>query len=446
MAQWDQSTKAEGLQVDLFPALITKAPARTRYPNQAIMAERDLTLVAEKLALVLYANALQDLSRDRHSIALKDLLKQSGVRTKNLSEVKQSLVALQHSSFRWGSLDSIDEKEQWGSIPMLGGALIDNGVVTYALDPMLRERLDEFTYALIDLEEAASFSSKHSFRLHLLCRRYERVGSTGHKAISFWYKVFDLPLTTPYKRFRREVLAPAITDVERRTDLRIEYETRGRPTASVRLQIDVEGSPTATDKSNVRVRPDVAGSSTAAPAAGTLVDEVYSDFGVARSRVEELIDQRGIETVNQGLQELRRLRESGFKPAKAWPGYAWKLLCDFEPVPETVQLADELAAKQSPTERRRAIEAEARAKKEAEERRRVAEANARRSQAEDWFDQLSASVQRDLREAYKVFSLENQLPNILWGKIMESDFSIRSKTAAASMFVDWLWDNHLGVD
>ena len=209
----------------------------------AIHVSGKLTLLQRKLSNVLLVNAYDTLtSQSRHQIDARTLCLMIGYNSNDMDTLKDSLRGLAETVAEWDMLDEKGQQE-WGVSSLLSYAKLKGGVCEYAYSPALAEKLyDPKVFALINLNIQRRFTSGHALALYENCYRFVRTGSTGWWSLDLFRRLLGLDGSAyyeSYKHLNAKVIKPAVTEVNKSSNILIEPETRkaGRTITDIRFRI-----------------------------------------------------------------------------------------------------------------------------------------------------------------------------------------------------------------
>jgi hypothetical protein len=312
---------------------------RSRQPNQAILSKNDLTLLQVITSHALYANAQSELDKKIHVIPLSDLKRLINYRHKGNAHLQDILETLQSRKIHWGRLDdSLDEKQRWGSIPWLGPVIVDGGLVYYEYSETLKALLREATWTRLDLTILREFRRKHGLTLYTVGKKYQKVRTTGWKPLTWWLDLFDVNTEfyrASFGQLNKDVLRVAEREVNRLSDIKVEFLRRGRPVQHLKLMIypndtfvhplDRQGIPIESKellRPTEEFGPQDLGQSELQGIEEEYMAELNESFGVPLEKARQLLVERGIEVVADALIDLRNRHQSGFQPQVSWTAYA----------------------------------------------------------------------------------------------------------------------------
>ncbi len=209
----------------------------------AIHISGKLSLLQRKLSNVLLLNAYDTLQTSQsHSIDAKTLAMIVGYNSNDMDTLRSSLKSLAETVAEWDMLDE-DGKQEWGVSSLLSYAKLKGGVCEYAYSPVLAQKLhDPKIYALINVNIQRNFSSGHGLALYENCYRFVRTGSTGWWPLETFRKLMGVEGSTYYESFKHlnaKIIKPAVTEVNKTSDITIEPEFRkkGRAVSDIRFKI-----------------------------------------------------------------------------------------------------------------------------------------------------------------------------------------------------------------
>lgn len=203
----------------------------------AVHISNPLSLLERKISNVLLRNAWENLlDQDVHTISIRALGDAAGFDSKNVGALKASLSSLVETTVTWNIL-SRDRKNVWGKSSILASVqIIDGtGICEYSYPPHLRNLLrNPNIFARLNLLIQRQFDSKYSLAMweyasgELALAGLEDEGM-GQGHMTDWIAVEALrhilgsenPAYAEYRVFNREVLRPAIAEVNRVSNLAI---------------------------------------------------------------------------------------------------------------------------------------------------------------------------------------------------------------------------------
>jgi hypothetical protein len=214
----------------------------------AVHVKGPLTLLQRKISNVLLLNAYEDLPDAEifeHQIRLGTLAQAAGFDSNDVQTLREALEALVDVKIKWNILDT-DGEEEWGVSTFLAQAVTKKGVCRYAYAPDLRRKLyNPEIYARINLSVQERFGSGYALALYENCVRFRRVGTTGWITLERWRDLLGVEegQYEQFKYFNRDVLKPAVREVNRYSDIRVKMETKRESRRIVALKFTVSENP-----------------------------------------------------------------------------------------------------------------------------------------------------------------------------------------------------------
>lgn len=210
-----------------------------------------LSFLQRKIGNILLYNAYQDLlTKEIHSIRVRDLAENVGFNSNDYDLLKTSLKQLRNIAIEWNVLNK-DGKEKWGVSSMIAEAQIENGLITYSYPPMLRKLLyNPEIFARIDLRVQKRFSGNYALSLYENCYRFKSSGTTGVIPLDMWKKLMGVEAGGTYEIFKnlnRKIIKPAIEEINQVSDIyvTVEYIKDGRKVIGLQFNLtdNVQFSP-----------------------------------------------------------------------------------------------------------------------------------------------------------------------------------------------------------
>lgn len=207
----------------------------------AIHIGAKLSLLQRKLVNALLYNAYdQLLTGKEHHISASVLCEMIGFDSKNIGYLKGALKGLMETVVEFDVLEE-DGKRSWEAMVLLPYARIKGGTCTYRYERSLAEKLyHPDVYSKINLSVLREMNSAHALVLYENCYRFEGIGHTAWWDIEVFRKLMAVDLMPSYKPFKalnRNVIQPAIKEVNKLSNIQIEMETRmkGRTVTGLRF-------------------------------------------------------------------------------------------------------------------------------------------------------------------------------------------------------------------
>jgi Initiator Replication protein len=196
--------------------------------SSAVQITNSITLLQRRAWNILLARAYDDMpSSDRYQMRVRDLIELLDYNSNDDAHLKEALEKLTTTAVRWNILRK-DQSSEWGVFPLLAGAVIKQGVLTYAFSPFLKERLhNPRMYARISLSFQNKFQSKHALALYELCLDYfdfdRSYGETPYISVSQFRELMGVT-DDEYQSFARlneKVIKKAVIEINALSDLAV---------------------------------------------------------------------------------------------------------------------------------------------------------------------------------------------------------------------------------
>ena len=419
------------------PEVLPVRPGELKKHVGAVHVKGQLSLLQRKVSNVLLLRAYDDLPNPEvfeHEIKLKTLAEVAGFDSNDHALLREALESLAGTTITWNLL--VEEgAEEWGVSTFLAQAVVKNGTCRYAYAPDLRRKLyNPEIYARINLSVQERFGSGYALALYENCVRFRRVGSTGWISLDRWRDLLGVEpgQYEAFKYLNRDVLKPAVDEVNRYSDIHVEMDRKRESRRVVALKfsiqendqlaLDLEGSAlrAAAQASAVGEFPQSLPDPRAlAPDADALLGPLQRRlvaFGLSQAQSLDLRTEFDADRVERNLDHVEREieRRSGTsRPVDRVAAFTIDAIrSDYAGsagTPPVVQEAKEkkAQAKRASGERRR---------QEAEEKARAIQAERDRAAARDRaldeaFDALP-KAERDALTARAVARMEKEAPQV----------------------------------
>lgn len=223
-------------------------PKKTSKDNQilkkhvaAIHIGAKLSLLQRKLVNALLYNAYdQLLTAQNHEISASVLCEMIGFDSKNIGYLKGALKGLMETVVEFDVLEE-DGERSWEAMVLLPYAKIKGGTCTYRYERALAEKLyHPDVYSKINLSVLREMNSAHALVLYENCYRFEGIGHTAWWDVDVFRKLMGvdmMPSYKPFKALNRNVIQPAMKEVNKLSNIQVEMETRmkGRSVTGLRF-------------------------------------------------------------------------------------------------------------------------------------------------------------------------------------------------------------------
>ncbi len=214
--------------------------------SPAIQIESKITHLQRRAWNVLLANAYDELpTAEVHRVNVAELAKKLGFNSKKLDYLKETLEALVDCKVKWNLLNK-DKQEKWGVASLLSEVEIEKGVCTYAFTPYLRYKLySPRIYARLNLQMQDRFTCRYALILWEVCFDYfdiaRKEGETPFISLETFKELIGLDKGEypVFKFFNRDVIKPAIKEINELTGYFVEVEHRrlGRKIGELKFRI-----------------------------------------------------------------------------------------------------------------------------------------------------------------------------------------------------------------
>lgn len=228
------------------PIRLSKRKREVMKHSSAVQITNSITLLQRRAWNVLLARAFDELGNsDRYQIRVRDLVEMLDYHSNDDAYLKEALEKLTTTAVRWNILRK--DKSEWGVFPLLAGAVIKQGVLTYAFSPFLKERLrNPRMYARISLSLQNKFQSKHALALYELCLDYfdfERsYGETPLISVGEFRELMgvDAGEYPIFARLNEKVIKKAVNEINDLSDLfvTVRYERFQRKIDAIKFCIN----------------------------------------------------------------------------------------------------------------------------------------------------------------------------------------------------------------
>ena len=210
-----------------------------------------LSLVERKVWNVLLHNAYANLlKKQTHSVTIREICRMCGFDTNNLDPLKEALRRLRRTDIEWVELAGVNDKSgTWTNIGFLSGSRIRRGRLEYSFDPFLRELLyHPKVFVLLMMEVQRQFRGSYSLILYEICKRFERIRTTGFIELEKWREllgVADMPYYETFNRFKTKIIVPAVKEINDVSDIKVkpEYKRESRYVTAIRFRIQPNKQP-----------------------------------------------------------------------------------------------------------------------------------------------------------------------------------------------------------
>lgn len=201
-----------------------------------------LTLLQRKLVNALLYNAYETLLTEKdHTINTRLLCEMIGFESKNVTHLKKALKGLMETVVEFDVMED-DGKQAWEAMVLLPYAKIQGGTCTYRYEQALAEKLyHPDVYSKLNLSVLREMKSAHALILYENCHRYLGSGQTAVWELDVFRKLMALENRyQEYKFLKRDVIMPAIKEVNAVSNILLELRTirTGRAVSAVQFVVN----------------------------------------------------------------------------------------------------------------------------------------------------------------------------------------------------------------
>lgn len=259
------------------------------------------------------------------------------------TELKSALKELMRTLVTWQSpTDSENAAMTWSASTLLAGArIIDRQGRTSIIEwsysaQIIDEILDPNVFAVARLSVLSSFKTHSAMALFEICSRYAAVGRTPKHSWLWWRPVLTgnskIPAKAEYRYFKRDVLTPALAEVNSANDSEIEVsliENKGADRRVVdSIQFDISKKKVVGGKKRGGGREPMPLSADEIQVVGQAVRE-----GVRQHKAEDMVEQFGAKVLADGLTVLKKrkaISSGSIEPVRSLDGYLQAILPGIE--------------------------------------------------------------------------------------------------------------------
>lgn len=213
----------------------------------AIHINAELSFLQRKLMNALLYNAYDGLLTDRqHTISTSVLCEMIGFDSKNLAYLKASLKGFMETVIEFDVMED-DGEQSWEAMALIPYVKIKGGVCTYRYERALAEKLyHPDVYSKINLSILREMKSSHALVLYENCFRYADIGHTAWWDVDVFRKLMAVDKLSSYKAFKalnRNVIQPAMKEVNKLSNINVEMETRMKGRSVMGLRFIIKPNP-----------------------------------------------------------------------------------------------------------------------------------------------------------------------------------------------------------
>lgn len=233
--------------MDVSDALITESGTDFHLRKSSLLVDvADLGLLARRVLNGLYFLAQGNPDAETHTCDLRYFKWLINFASSNNNiHLKKVIREAQKSAVQVNVVDSTNpDDDNWISVPMLGPAGIRRNEIAFKIPLELKNQLrDPDRYSLLSMRILAAFSSIYALELYERICCYKQEGATPWWRIDDFrslIKVDSLKSANDFRYFNRDIIQPAIDQINTISDIDIASEIRrtGRSYSHLRFTIN----------------------------------------------------------------------------------------------------------------------------------------------------------------------------------------------------------------
>ena len=234
--------------------------------SPAIQIQSKITHLQRRAWNVLLANAYNELpTQDIHRVNVTELAESLSFNSRDYGHLKETLEALVDCTVKWNILEK-DKEVEWGVASLLANVKIRDGLCTYSFAPELRYKLyNPRIYTKLNLRLQNRFTSRYAMILWEVCFDYfdttRNQGETPFIPLETFRVLMGLEKDEypVFKVLNRDVIKPAIKEVNALTDYFIEVEQKriGRRIGELKFRITKPKQITGAEPIQESLYPDI---------------------------------------------------------------------------------------------------------------------------------------------------------------------------------------------
>lgn len=228
----------------------------------AIHNSAALNTIQRKVVNIFLENALRDDFESKvHKLPLSRLMRELGwsANSKGTDSLKHDLKELAKIQVEWNVLKT-DRKNKWVAMQLLAEVGIENGIITYAYPPTLKELLFyPNIYAKLDLNTQKELTTRYGVALwELLSGEFSikqqinvQTNWIEYRTLLKIFGLSDSVYASRFADFFKKILDPSIKDVSLKSEFNVSYELEkeGRKVSKIRFVAQIKESISQTIKS-----------------------------------------------------------------------------------------------------------------------------------------------------------------------------------------------------
>jgi len=221
-------------------------------PHRVIQIEGKLNLIQHKCWNILALNALKKGIKEgqrKYEISLTEIYKHLGYKAENDKHLKEALVAIMRIVIQ-GDIINKDGGLDWHAFVLLGHVYVEKGVCHYEYTtPVIDLLSNPKQYVKLLIKMQNRFSSSYSLKLYefLKTKYIEKLGkgTTGELTVEVFRQLMGLEdgAWLEFKVLKRDLITPAIKEINEKTDLFVELELIKNRQKVVALKFQITENP-----------------------------------------------------------------------------------------------------------------------------------------------------------------------------------------------------------
>lgn len=207
------------------------------WKNETLINVSALNLLARKIINVCHFVAAEADDQDIYTMDLKFFYWMTGHKSRDRVSFKEAISAAQQATVQVLCVDPDNpENEFWGSVQLLGSVSLANNQIKFKLDSGIRRTLKKpDSRAFISMRVQAAFTGKHTLTLYEHFCRLPRPCWTDWITIEEFKKIVGVAEFSTYDEYKfvnRDILARSIPEINKLSDIKVEFETAARGSKS----------------------------------------------------------------------------------------------------------------------------------------------------------------------------------------------------------------------
>lgn len=221
-------------------------------PHRVIQIEGKLSLIQHKCWNILALNALKKGIKEgerKYEISLTEIYKHLGYKAENDKHLKEALVAIMRIVIQGDIINKYGGSD-WHAFVLLGHCYVKEGICHYEYTtPVIDLLSNPKQYVKLLMKMQNRFSSSYSLKLYeFLKTKYiekQGRGTTGELTIEVFRQLMGLEdgAWPEFKVLKRDVILPAIKEINEKTDLFVELELVKNRQKVVALKFQITENP-----------------------------------------------------------------------------------------------------------------------------------------------------------------------------------------------------------